>query len=108
MNMLQNENLGNVITRSWSDDSFKQRLINDPMTTLQEEKVQIPLGILVKVVENNDKEFHIVLPPKPNDSKLSDAQIEQMTASSFRNGIGSGRVAGDDWCECCGADLGIQ
>jgi len=59
-----------LIAQAWSDEAFKERLVTEPMRVLSERGVEVPPGIEIKVVENTDQMFHIVLPP-PQDGDLA-------------------------------------
>jgi len=75
--------LNKVIGRAWADDAFKARLLADPAATLAAEGLTPPAGLTVKVVENTDTVFNLVLPPKPQD--LSDAELDQMAGGFCSN-----------------------
>ena len=64
--------MGEVILKAWTDPDFKQRLLADPATVLQENGVQVPSGVAVKVVEDTDQVNYFVLPGKPADMEISD------------------------------------
>ena len=106
-NTAQSERLGTIITKCWADDAFKRGLLADPMTTLQTEGVDVPEGLEVRVVENTDKIFHLVLSPKPASDESSEEYFRRIAERSFGNGVWRGRAAGDSFCECCGEDMGI-
>jgi hypothetical protein len=42
---------------------------------LKAEGIDVPAGMTVTVVENTDKQFHLVLPPVPTD-ELSDEALD--------------------------------
>jgi len=67
---------GKVIARAWRDPAFKEKLIASPLAALKEAGVTLPAGVTVKVVENTDSHFHLVLPPKPT-TELSDAALDK-------------------------------
>lgn len=71
--------LGEVILKAWTDDDFKQRLLADPATVLQENGVQIPPGVGVKVLEDTNDVNYLVLPAKPTDMEVSDFQSDDAT-----------------------------
>lgn len=62
-----------IIAKCWADESFKQQLMADPAGTLKQEGVEVPAGMMIKVVENTGQVFHLVLPPNPTD--LSDEAL---------------------------------
>jgi hypothetical protein len=75
-----------IIAKAWMDDSFKQMLLADPAAALKQEGITVPDGVQVKAVENTDKVFHLVLPPKPASDELSDEQLEH-AAGGMRGGL---------------------
>jgi hypothetical protein len=62
---------------AWTDDKLKQRLIAKPAAVLQEHGISIPQGVEVRVLENTDKIYHLVLQAKPagDVSELSSSQM---------------------------------
>ena len=54
-----------IIAKTWVDEEFKKRLLDDPATVLKENGIEIPDGMSVKVVERKENEIQIPLPPKP-------------------------------------------
>ena len=67
--------LGQILAKAWEDAAFKQRLLQDATTALKEEGLPVPEGLEVKVVENTEKVFHLVLPWAPVTSKLTTEQL---------------------------------
>jgi hypothetical protein len=61
------EEFRQVIAKTWADDDFKRRLLTDPVCALGVEGIDIPAGLEVRVVENTDRVFYLVLPAKPAD-----------------------------------------
>lgn len=108
MNMtVQSKKLGQVISKSWSDCTFRKSLLADPMATLKAEGVNIPDGLEIRATENTDQVFHLVLPQQPNP-KLTDKDIETAAMKPFGDGVWRSRAAGDFLCECCGRDRGNE
>jgi hypothetical protein len=64
-----------IIAKAWRDPAFKAELIANPAAALKAEGIDVPDGIAVTVVENTDKQFHLVLPPVPTDV-LSEGDLE--------------------------------
>jgi Nitrile hydratase, alpha chain len=54
-----------VVAEAWSDDKFKERLMQDPPSARKEFGIEVPAGVEIRVVENTDKVRYITLPPKP-------------------------------------------
>ena len=73
-----------------ADEKSLQRIkgigtFNTPAAALKAEGIDVPDGMAVTVVENTDKQFHLVLPPVPTD-ELSDEALDP--------------VAGGIWTAC--------
>ncbi len=65
-----------LIARCWADDGFKKKLLADPETTLEAEGMEWPAGLSVKVLADDDKLFHLVIPARPTE--LSDEDLERV------------------------------
>ena len=72
---------GQVVARAWADDAFKQRLLAEPAAVLQAEGIAVPQGVEIRAVENTDKVFYFMLPPKPG-VELSDEQLDQLAGGN--------------------------
>jgi hypothetical protein len=70
----QNDLLGSIISKAWSDEQFKRRLLSDTNATLKAEGVQIPEGFEVRAVENTDRVYHLVLPAPPSPQAANQGQ----------------------------------
>ncbi|MDF2715300.1 MAG: nitrile hydratase [Paenibacillus sp.] len=56
-----------IIEKAWEDDSFKQKLLSDPKTAIQDAfGVTIPDEIQLKALEESPTEFYLVIPPNPS------------------------------------------
>ncbi len=87
----QGRPMGEVIKKAWSDEAFKAKLLSNTMAALKENGIAIPEGVTVKAVENTDKVFYLIIPPKPGVRELSDEDLN--------------KAAGGTWgvcSECCG------
>ncbi len=69
------------MAKVWSDPALKQRLVDNPKAVLREQGAQIPEATEVRVVENTDQIFYLVLPPKPTD-EISDEQLEAVAGGA--------------------------
>src|SRR5262245_29926823 len=68
---------GQVVAKAWQDEAFKQRVLSDPHSVLQEHGVQVPTGRQVRVVENTDQVVDLVLPQRPGDVPAE--QLDEFT-----------------------------
>ncbi len=76
-----NPELGKIIAKAWRDPAFKAGLIANPAAALRAEGIDVPAGMAVTVVENTDKQFHLVLPPVPSD-ELSDEGLDAVAGGT--------------------------
>ncbi len=77
MNKEQQENaMSQIIAKCWADESYKQRLLAEPMATLQAEGLELPEGLSIKVLDNTSGVFHLVIPTKPTD--LSEEELDRV------------------------------
>ena len=84
-----------IIAKAWRDPAFKSALIANPTAALKAEGIDVPDGMAVTVVENTDKQFHLVLPPVPSD-ELSEDDLEAVAGGSNPFGRLPGLRHGDD------------
>jgi hypothetical protein len=71
----QARKLGQLVARAWTDEVFKQRLLAEPATVLQEQGLAVPAGTEVRVVEDTEQVQHLVLPRRPAEGELSEEQL---------------------------------
>jgi hypothetical protein len=71
----QARRIAQIISRAWRDEVFRHRLLSDPASMLQAEGVSIPPGVEVRILEDTDKVFHVVLPIKPSTQELSEEEF---------------------------------
>jgi len=64
-----------VVARAWSDEAFKKRLLEQPAVVLKEAGLEVPEGLQIKVVENTGRLVHLILPPAPGVSELTDKAL---------------------------------
>ena len=78
--MPENDNeFAKLIAKAWREPAFKAELSANPATALKAEGIDVPAGMTVTVLENTDKQFHLVLPPVPTD-ELSDEALVAVAA----------------------------
>jgi hypothetical protein len=81
--MPENDNqFAKIIAKAWRDPAFKAELIANPAAALKAEGIDVPDGVTVTVVENTDKQFHLVLPPVPSD-ELSEAALDAVAGGRW-------------------------
>jgi hypothetical protein len=73
---------GKIIAKAWRDPAFKAELIANPAAALKAEGIDVPAGMAVTVLENTDKQFHLVLPPVATD-ELSDEALDGVAGGAW-------------------------
>jgi hypothetical protein len=54
-----------LIAKAWSDESFKEKLLTNSRAVFEAEGISMPPGANVKVLEQTDTQFFMVIPKKP-------------------------------------------
>ena len=79
----EQELLKSVVTEAWTNEAFKQKLIEKPVEAIEEltgQKLQLPDGVTkVVVVDQSDSDYvHVNIPPEPNvdNIELTADQLE--------------------------------
>jgi Nitrile hydratase, alpha chain len=84
-----------LVERSLQDESFRQRLLEDPKAAVEEELgTQLPEDVRVQAVEETAETIYLVLPsasPVGEGGELSDLELEAVA------GAGWGSVE-TEWC----------
>jgi hypothetical protein len=81
-----------IIAKAWSDPTYKQRLLHDPLSIFKENGIEFPQGVSCKINESNDKIIQLTLPQKPS------GEISEETLRKIAGGAGSG-FSGGGICE---------
>lgn len=61
----QNQKMGQIIARCWTDAAFKARLLSDPADVFKTEGLPVPAGVALRVLENTDRVSHLIIPARP-------------------------------------------
>jgi len=77
-----------LIEKSMEDESFRQRLIEEPKGTVEQELgTSLPEGVRVETVEETADTIYLVLPSTPmagaEGGELSDQQLESVAGGWF-------------------------
>jgi len=88
---------GRIVARAWTDDKFRQRLVNDPATVLREQGIEVPYDVELQVVEDTPEICHLVLPTSP----ASDLSDEELTGTVGYDSYSGFSFSGGD-CRRCG------
>ena len=89
-----------LVQRSMEDEDFRQKLLDDPKGTLEQElETQLPEGVEVRVVEESAQSIYLVLPsasPLGQGEELSDQALEE---------VAGGGTVWNDTCGCPTRDV---
>lgn len=92
MDKQNNVEVGKVIAKSWSDETYKAKLMESPVEALKEMGINVPEGKSLRVVEQPAKneseslvsqdgdDFVLNLPPPPPgfDQMIGDERLEMV------------------------------
>ncbi len=70
------------------DAEFRSRVDEDPKSVMAEHHFEVPPGVEVRIMEDTDDTFHLVLPPDPN-VVLSDEALGMVAGGKSASTIGS-------------------
>ena len=51
----QGKKMGQLIAKCWADEGFKRKLLADPAATLKAEGAELPAGLSIKALADDDK-----------------------------------------------------
>jgi hypothetical protein len=75
----QGKKYAKLIAKAWSDESFKERLLTNSRAVLEAEGISVPPGIEVKVLEQTNAQFFLVIPQMPAD--MTGCHLEERIAA---------------------------
>ena len=67
-----------VIAKALADEEVKSQLLANPAAVLKAEGIDVPPGLEIKVLENTENVFHLVLPA--TSAELSDEALDSVSA----------------------------
>lgn len=82
------ELVNSLISKSWEDSEFKDQLIQNPISTIEQfagHKIDLPEGMSVKVNDLTNTDYtYVIIPAKPNvdELELSDEQLEEVSGGA--------------------------
>lgn len=61
--------LATVVVKAWTNDDYKDKLLNDPDAVMKDEGIDLPDGVKLTVVADDDSTRHMILSDVPLPSK---------------------------------------
>jgi hypothetical protein len=87
-----------MVARAWTDDQFRQKLLQQPGEAFAEYELDVPAGQQLRVVEDTPQVSHFVLPSRPTD--LSALALERIPGAIA--GPAAAEDPSSDDCHCGG------
>jgi len=96
-NELNNQNrklYGQILAQAMSDSKFHAALLQNPAQALKDAGYTVDPSLSVKVLESNNDQFYVVIPPNPGPGVLSDEHLAAVAGGSSAGTGGSASTAG--------------
>jgi hypothetical protein len=68
------------VADAWENDALMKRLQTNPTEVLQERGIKVQSGVTVKVLADTEKVAHLIIPLKPAEGELSEADLSTVSA----------------------------
>ncbi len=88
-----------LIEKSMKDENFRKQLIENPSATIESEtSIKIQESIKIKVLEEDNNSFYIILPAQNNETEdeLTDSELEHVAGGY----TGDTTCFADSWNTC--------
>ena len=79
--MQTSEQHQDFVSRLFSDQALRARMLAEPASVLQEQGIGVPSGAELRVVEDSADVCHIIMPPSPN-ATLADSSMEAVAGGA--------------------------
>jgi Nitrile hydratase, alpha chain len=91
-----------LVQRSMEDEDFRQRLLEDPKGTVEQELgTRLPEDVEVRAVEESAQSIYLVLPsasPLGQGEELSDQDLGEVAGGGYTD---QGATCAGDWSNTC-------
>ena len=73
--------LSEIIIKTWTDDSFKESFMDDPISTFKNYGIEVNESVgKINIVENTKNEIYFVVPQKPDLATLSSSDLRSLAS----------------------------
>ena len=79
-----------IIAKAWADDEFRSQFVKDPRAVISSMGIQVPEEAELVVHEDSADKYNLVIPSRPAEGEMSDADLDNISAS------------GNKFCGICG------
>jgi hypothetical protein len=83
----QREALGKLFEACWKDEALKARFMSDPKPLLTEYGINVPEGVEVKIVENDENTVHITSHGQGSQARLNSPRPSDIQDLEHTNGV---------------------
>jgi hypothetical protein len=91
-----------LVQRSLEDEDFRQRLLDDPKGTVEQElATQLPEDVEVRVVEESAQTIYLVLPSASAVGEGGELSDEALEAVAGGGATDAGATCAGDWSNTC-------
>ena len=97
-----------LVQRSLEDEDFRQRLLDDPKGTVEQELgTRLPEGVEVRAVQESPQTIYLVLPstsPIGGGGEISDEDLEAVAGGAYTDAGATcegGSTCRGDWTNTC-------
>lgn len=91
-----------LVADAWADPALKKRLLENPAAVLKERGMAVSAGKQIKVMEDSEKVEHLILPTRPAEGELSEAELESVAGGNCRGCRGCRGCRSCRGCRRCG------
>jgi hypothetical protein len=81
--MSKNMSPAQIAARTWIDSEFKEQLLAEPEQTLRDNGIPIPSDVEVRIVENTETVFHLILTPPPGEIDEEHRKLHERQGGRF-------------------------
>jgi len=74
--------ISRIVAKCWMDEDYKKHFVADPVKVLEDEGIEVPEGVKIRVLEDKPDERSFILPAKPDDLGFVEELEDRLAASA--------------------------
>lgn len=68
-----------ITAKAWADETFRKAFLADPKAVFEQRlRTKLPAGLSVKAFAEDENHLHFVIPAKPTNAELSEADLDKV------------------------------